>query len=281
MGFFFGRHKRRHSVTVEISAETVCAPDDDGESADGEKYDKDGFLIEHPFIPDYSDYCSRPTGEDGFGYLNLYPYEVCGRVYGVSEKTGRPTNRKKIRVVHARGRRDAEAAAGEAGIMPPYAYIKRISLSPPSAYEVSRAVDAGIPLPRRTSSLDVSALLTRYDDKNVKECPYSLFEMATTRRVPVSYFSTPEIVSSFIWSDAMDKPSLFCYMVYCRECGAAFGCAPLPFSDSVFSSYSPGPKELKYINSLVEFGYYYKTYSRRSSAYISALQWLRSQSILP
>lgn len=43
-------------------------------------------------VPIYWDYASQPTG---IGYTNLYPYSVTGKLEGVSEKTGKPTSRKR------------------------------------------------------------------------------------------------------------------------------------------------------------------------------------------
>lgn len=61
-----------------------------------------------------------PFRPQSIGYMNLYPYRVIGRVYGTSEKTGRPTNRKKEIVVNTRSLEDAQAAAEAMGVSPPY-----------------------------------------------------------------------------------------------------------------------------------------------------------------
>ena len=80
------------------------------------------------FIHLYWRYYSGPP--TGIGYTNLYLYEVSGRLHGISEKTGRPTNRKKIIIVSASSTENAEVAAKDQNIVPPYEYIRLIDQCP-------------------------------------------------------------------------------------------------------------------------------------------------------
>lgn len=114
----------------------------------------------------------------GLGYTNLFQYEVSGRIYGTSEKTGKQTNRKKTIMVNARSLEDAKAAAAELGVMPPYAGVEFVDTSP-SYEQFNYLHGAGIPAPYFICALDMSALLTRYEDGDNEKCPEYLFEMAT------------------------------------------------------------------------------------------------------
>lgn len=210
-------------------------------------------IIQDKFIPIYWEYYHRQPL--GLGYTNLFQFSVCGRLKGVSEKTGRPTDRKKKIIVSAIDSEDARKAAEEIGIMPPY-QIKFID-TPPSYEQYKYLRGAGIPYPNLISSLDASALLTRYEDEDDKFCPNPLFEMATICRARVSYFSSPDSVMSCIWSNAAEteKIVLFCYAVYCKERSYSFGCSDIKHTNPVFLAFSPTRKEREYILSITEFGY--------------------------
>ena len=101
--------------------------------------------------------------------------------------------------------------------------------------------------------------------------------MAKQCRVRVSYFSSPDSVMSCIWSAATEtkKIALFCYAVYCRECGYNFGCGNIKHTDSIFSVFSPTKKEQDYILSITEFGYTFghdlSRLNRRLSSYQDAV----------
>ena len=238
---------------------------------------KESFLakatIQGKFIPIYWEYYHKQP--PGLGYTNLFLFSVCGRLKGVSKKTGRSTDRRKKIVVSATDSEDARKAAAEIGVLPPY-QIKFID-TPPSYEQYRYLRGVGIPYPNLISSLDVSALLTRYEDQDDKFCSDSLFEMATQCRVRVSYFSSPDSVMSCIWSAATEtkKIALFCYAVYCRECGYNFGCGNIKHTDSIFSVFSPTKKEQDYILSITEFGYTFgydlSRLNRRLSSYQDAV----------
>lgn len=99
---------------------------------------------EGDFIPLYWRYYNGPP--TGIGYTNLYLYEVSGRLHGISEKTGRQTNRKKVIIVSAFSEEDAETAAKEKNIVPPYEYIRLVDQCPSiNQYAYLRSV--GIPAP--------------------------------------------------------------------------------------------------------------------------------------
>lgn len=229
------------------------------------------------FIPSYGRYYSgRPTG---IGYKNLYPYRVVGRVYGTSEKTGRPTNRKKEVVVDAHSPDDAQAAAASIGVSPPYAEVSILDVSP-SYSQLSYLHAVGIPFPFFVTADDVCALLTRYQRELDDLCPRGLFNMATARRVGVSFFAAPQCVIDDIWycAPSDDLPSLFCYAVYCRENNFEIGCAPLPWYDDVFTSFSPDNKQvLQYITKGFCPKFPIKSMSTRSLSYGAAAFHIRKR----
>lgn len=229
------------------------------------------------FVPLYWEYYSvMPLG---LGYTNLFQYKVSGRVYGTSEKTGKQTSRKKTVMVNARNLEDAEAAAEELGVMTPYASVEFVDTSP--SYEQFKYLHgAGIPAPYFICALDMSALLTRYEDGDDEKCPEYLFEMATRYRVRVSYFQSPASVKSCIWSNLPEdtKAAIYCYAVYCRERGYEFGDAPIRYDDPIFMGFLPSEKEANYIRGYQEFGW--RTLSKNASAYIRAKEFLQANRVL-
>lgn len=235
-----------------------------------QKYNGDNF------IPFYGRYYSGPP--TGIGYKNLYPYRVVGRSYGTSEKTGRPTNRKKEIAVNAVSTEDAQVAAESAGVMPPYSEITLLDVSP-SYSQLSYLHAVGIPFPFFVAADDVSALLTRHQEERDDICPSGLFSMATARRVGVSYFAAPQSVAAQIWycSAPADLAALFCYAAYCRELGCEIGCAPLSYSDGLFQSFSPTQKQqLDYIKHFTPT-FPIRSMSRQSNAYSAAIFHIRRQ----
>lgn len=225
-------------------------------------------------VPFYWEYATQPTG---VGYTNLYPYNVTGRLEGVSQKTGKPTNRKKTVVVNACSDTDAVAAAQELGISPPYR-VEIIDLVP-SEGQYGYLHGAEIPYPYLANVTDVGALLTRYEDENDRECPYYLFKMATKYRVRVSYFQEPESVIACIWSETPDerKPAMFCYAVYCQEMGHPFGNAPRESDAAEFVGFVPTKKQLEYILRIQEFGWI--KLNKRTATYQSAWHYLVERKI--
>lgn len=230
-----------------------------GENEDGE------------FVPLYWNYyMGYPTG---IGYTNLRRYRIEGRVYGTSPKTGKPTNQKKILVVNAKDKEDALQAAEEAGVMPPYASTECLEACPSEA-QYNYLHGAGIPIPYFINAADASALLTRYQDKDNEVCPEHLFEMATKCRVAVSYFQSPASVKSCIWADQPreKKPAMFCYAVYCKKQGCAFGAAPIQYDAPIFEGFQPTEKERAYIEGILEFGWI--PLRTNTNAYKSAVAYL-------
>lgn len=233
-----------------------------GENEDGE------------FVPLYWNYyMGCPTG---LGYTNLYRYQIEGRIYGTSPKTGKPTNRKKIIVVNAKDEDDAMKAAEEAGIMPPYASVKFLDACPSEA-RYNYLHGAGIPIPYFVNTADASALLTRYEDRDNEICPGYLFEMATRYRAEVSYFQSPASVKSCIWAaqPREKKPAMFCYAVYCKKQGCAFGAAPIQYDAPIFEGFQPTEKERAYIEGILEFGWI--PLRTNTNAYKSAVAYLTGQ----
>lgn len=227
------------------------------------------------FIPNYLDYYSG--GPTGPGFCNLYPYEVSGRVYGTSEKTGKATNRKKIIYVNASSSDDAQAAALSAGVSPPYEYIRLIDQQP--TREQFRYIDSiRVPYPAFINSDDIRALLTRYQDCDDEHTPPCLFRFATSLRVRVSYFDPPRMILSYIWhcTPSSIHPALFCYSVYCRERGEVPGGSRLQYTHPLFSGFSLTDRQCEYISR--NCGLYKPR--RSSSAYRSAIEYLSSVGLL-
>lgn len=225
------------------------------------------------FIPLYWHYYSgAPTG---VGYMNLYPYSVTGYLYGTSEKTGKPTKRKKTIIVHATSKDDAIVAAESSGVLAPYSSVLFLDISP-SDRQYSYLDGVKIPYPNLLTSSDASALLSRYEDSDDSACPDALFRMATSARISVSFFSSSNTVILQIWNQSSDsqKCALFCYSVYCKELSFDFGYAPLSCIDRAFASFSPEPKQMKYILSLDCI--LPRKLNKRSLAYQSAVAHLHA-----
>ena len=220
-------------------------------------------------VPIYWDYASQPTG---VGYTNLYPYSVTGKLEGVSEKTGKPTSRKKTVTVNAISDTDAVAAAQELGLVPPFKV--EIMDIVPSEGQYGYLHGAEIPYPYLANAADVGALLTRYEDENDHLCPRYLFNMATKYRVRVSHFQEPESVITCIWDGVPDerKPAMFCYAVYCQETGHPFGHAPIESNAPEFAGFVPTKKQLEYILHIPEFGW--SKLNKRTATYQSAWHYL-------
>lgn len=220
-------------------------------------------------VPIYWDYASQPTG---VGYTNLYPYSVTGKLEGVSEKTGKPTSRKKTVTVNAISDTDAVAAAQELGLVPPFKV--EIMDIVPSEGQYCYLHGAEIPYPYLANAADVGALLTRYEDENDHQCPRYLFNMATKYRVRVSHFQEPESVITCIWDGVPDerKPAMFCYAVYCQETGHPFGHAPIESDAPEFAGFVPTKKQLEYILHIPEFGW--SKLNKRTATYQSAWHYL-------
>ena len=232
---------------------------------------------ENRMIPLYWEYYDgKPTG---IGYTNLYPYKVCGRSFGVSEKTGKQTNRKKAVLVNAISREDAITAAQKLNCMPPYAEVELVDIAP-SESQYGYLYGAEIPFPNLVSAADAGALLTRYEDENDHRCSRGLLEMATQHRVRVSYFQEPESVVTCVWDGiaAEEKAAMFCYAVYCKEMGYPFGSAPIKSNDSVFSNFKLTKKQQDYILKIQEFGW--TGLNKRTTSYQSAYKYLEQENLL-
>lgn len=227
---------------------------------------------EGEFVPAYWEYYSG--GPTGIGYLNLYPYEVSGRTYGISAKTGRETNRKKVVFVNARSREDAIKAAEEKNVMPPYEYVNPVD-TPPTESQYAFLHGAGIPAPYFITAGDIGALLTRFQDEDDNFCPRPFIDLASRRRVSVSMFESPKAVLAAIWhcTPEDEKPALFCYAVMCQELGQFLGLGPVPEDDAVFRGFVPEASRRRYILSLKRVGY--EKLNTRSYAYMDAVEYLK------
>lgn len=237
----------------------------------------DGTNREGQFVPRYWEYYAGAPR--WLGYNNLCTFDVEGWAYGVSEKTGRQTNRKRTVFVNAIDEQDAKKAAAESGVMPPYARIERIDVSPTyRQYQFLHAVD--IPAPYFINAEDISALLTRYEDQDDSRCPRFLFEMATQYRICVSYFRPASYVKSCIWAaiPREKRAAAFCYAVHCKETGREFGGGTVRMEDRVFSEFQPTEKEMEYIQNIQEFGW--RPPHGNASAYKSAVAFLKERKML-
>lgn len=233
------------------------------------RYGYSSINREGELVPIYCDYASQPTG---VGYTNMYPYSVTGKVEGVSEKTGKPTSRKKTVIVNAISDSDAVTAAQALGLVQPFKV--EIMDIVPSEGQYRYLHGAGIPYPYLANAVDVGALLTRYEDGNYHQCPRYLFDMATKYRVCVSYFQEPESVIICIWESVPDerKPAMFCYAVYCQETGHPFGHAPIESDAPEFAEFVPTKRQLEYILRIPEFGW--SKMNKRTATYQSACHYL-------
>lgn len=219
------------------------------------RFEKSGALqIHDDFIPHYWNYFSGKISGGGIGYTNFKTYKVCGRKYGISEKTGRQTNRKKQIFVNAVNEDDAIKAAQQKEVMPPYEYIRVIDECP-SDRQYAYLHGAKIPFPNLIDVEDVSALLTRFEEKDDSVCPESLFNIATYYRVKVSLFASAAHVIRSIWYAAPEekKPEIYCYSVFCKEYNLNFGDRWTNYADGRFAEFKPGKKALEYI---LEIGAY-------------------------
>jgi len=232
---------------------------------------------EDEFIPEYWKYYNG--SRTGMGYTNFYIYEVIGREHRTSKKTGKETDWKKRITVYALSTDGAMAEAKRKGVEPPYSKVAYIDVSP--SYEQFAYIRGiNVPYPSIMDALDIGALLTRYQEKDDERCPGYLFEMANYFRIRVSYFSSPTMVISQIWYSASSewKRRLFCYTVYCHEVGYYFGNARRSYADQIFDGYAPNKSEIKYIENYRDFAY--RTLSKRSNAYKSAVHYLHSKYVL-
>lgn len=229
------------------------------------------------FVPLYWRYYQGPPM--GMGYNNFCCFQVEGRAYGISEKTGKPTNRKKVVYVNAVNVYDAKRAAEKEGAMQPYAKIERLD-TPPSYEQYRYLHGAGIPAPYFINALDMSALLTRYEEQDDERCPNYLFKLATKLRVSVSRFQSPRSVKSCIWAKIPKekKVAAFCYAVYCREKNREFGDTTVGIDDAVFQDFQATEQEWSYILDIQEFGW--RPLHRNANAYKSAVAFLRRKNML-
>lgn len=190
-------------------------------------------------------YSSGPTGP---GFCNLYYYSVCGHIHGVSDRTGKPTCRKKTISVAATSAGEAMQLAEEAGVMPPYSSVKLHS-APPTVNQLNYIHSLHIPYPALINRDDIHALLTRYQEQDFEIAPKGLFTIATDLRIVVSYFSSPSQLCAYIWNRLPEdrRPAFYCYAVYCKECCLPIGAAPLPYTHPAFTSFAPDDKYYDYV----------------------------------
>ncbi len=215
-------------------------------------------------------YTGGPTGP---GFCNLYRYSVSGYIRGVSDRTSKPTCRKKTISVAATSSSEAIQLAEEAGVMPPYSSVEIYSASP-TLNQLNYIHALHIPYPALINSDDIHALLTRYHEQDFEIASKGLFAIATDLRIVVSYFSSPSQLCAYIWSRLPEdrRPAFYCYAVYCKECGAALGCAPVSYTHPAFASFAPDEKCLDYIRR--HDGVYKIT--KRPRAYAAAIEHIRT-----
>lgn len=99
--------------------------------------------------------------QDAVGFFNLGIYKVTG--YITNPETGRPN--KKVKRVSATSAQDAETAAAELGLAPPFTVEVQTDLNaPPNSYQVANAKEYGIEIPLGAVDADVRTMVERSDD---------------------------------------------------------------------------------------------------------------------
>ncbi len=224
------------------------------------------------FIPIFWEYYDGPP--TGIGYASFYQYEVTGRRYGISEKTRKPTNRKSKIVVNANSAEDAIAEAEKKDTMPPYESVKFLD-SPPSFEQIKYLNGAGIPHPNLMCSIDVAALLTRYQDGDDTRATEGIKEIAKERRICFSMFSSQKQIASYIWGgmDDAERVRFYCYVVYCQENGLTAGETKLKYTDSAFSRFELTKKQINYIRYTLPG---YERLDGRAGAYKAAKEFIKN-----
>jgi hypothetical protein len=181
-----------------------------------------------------------PHAPGQYGCLNLGNYAVKGR----NPDTGR------VLTVHifAKDEADAESVAANTGLLAPYT-VKYAGETPPSDAQLNYAHNVITSMPKGLTAADVSALLTRSEEQNTAPTPQWYFDLATARRVQVSYYSVIKTVVYQIFKQCPkdEKPSLFCYAVFCKERGLTFGKTEPMWDAPVFSAFAPSDKQRQYI----------------------------------
>ena len=227
------------------------------------------------YIPIYWEYYDGPP--TGIGYANYYTYEVTGRKYGVSEKTGKPTNRRSRIVVLANSAEEAAEEAAKKGTCQPYETIELLD-SPPSFSQIKYLNGAGIPHPNLMCDIDVIALLTRYEEQDDSRATKGIRKIANDRHVRISMFSSQRQIASYIWGsmNESEKVRFYCYAVYCQEKGLEIGETKVEYTDSAFGAFALTKKQIQYIE-YTEPGY--AKLDGRAGAYKAAKEYIKSIAI--
>lgn len=160
-----------------------------------------------------------PPPQDAFGFFNLGVYRVTGHI--MNQQTNRP-NKKSVKV-HALSISDAESAASELGILPPFSVVVVDNLNtPPNEYQISNAKEYGITIPAGAVDADVRTMVERCD----RPSPSPEFALyCTHHRILFSrYIDEQELVNRIYptLSDR-DKIALFAHAVHCVISGQPLG----------------------------------------------------------
>ena len=170
-----------------------------------------------PAFPDLSAMERGTPVAAGGGYLNLSEYSVRGK--------NASSGRMKTLKVCAADEGDAESAADGSGLRAPFE-VCLIPATEPSEAQLRFARDAGISVPPHACSLDISALLDRYQNGgDASVVPASAVAVATQKRIQVSLLSSRTTFSRALYGrlSLEDRAALYCYAVYCKITGTAFG----------------------------------------------------------
>jgi len=228
------------------------------------------------FTPIYWEYYDgSPTG---IGYASLYEYEVVGRTYGVSEKTRKPTNKKSKIVVLANSAEEAISEAKKKDTMPPYETVTLLD-RPPSFEQIKYLNGAGIPHPNLMCDIDVTALLTRYEEGDDSRATEGIKEIAKKRRICFSMFSSQKQIASYIWGgmDDAEMVRFYCYAAYCQENGLEVGETKLEYTDRIFYGFTLTKKQISYIRYIIPG---YERLDGRAGAYKAAKEFIQEHGLL-
>ena len=228
------------------------------------------------FVPIYWQYYDGPP--TGIGYASFYQYEVVGRKYGISEKTRKPTNRKSKIVVFSNNIEDAISEAKKKDTLPPYETVTLLDRQP-SFEQIKYLNGVGIPHPNLMCDIDVTALLTRYQDGDDSRATEGIKKIAKERRIYFSMFSSQKQIASYIWGgmDDAEMARFYCYAAYCQENGLEVGETKLEYTDRIFYGFTLTKKQISYIRYIIPG---YERLDGRAGAYKAAKEFIQEHGLL-
>lgn len=146
----------------------------------------------------------------------LYPPRTNFVVHGINPKTGR----KNKRVYEAADPADAEAQAIAMGLVPPFE-ISREPEREPSEGQESYARNVGVPIPPGACLVDVSALLTRYEEDDYKAATPGFLEYIASKGwkgsalIGYKAMFNPILAPDYIVEHPLDEREKIALFAYC------------------------------------------------------------------